>query len=46
MDAVLLQRLAQITEEERELLHGFVVDRSLYGAGCAIELDMKKILYI
>lgn len=27
MDAVLLQRLAQITEEERELLQGRGVDR-------------------
>lgn len=30
MDAVLLQRLAQITEEERELLQGRGVDRALY----------------
>ncbi|MFQ8832078.1 MAG: hypothetical protein ACLR7U_03785 [Ruthenibacterium lactatiformans] len=33
MDAVLLQRLAQITEEERELLQGRGVDRALYASG-------------
>ena len=38
MDAVLLQRLSQITEEERELLQGRGVDRALYASGRAFEV--------
>ena len=44
MDAVLLQRLAQITEEERELLQGRGVDRALYASGRAFEVDAAKML--
>ena len=43
MDAVLLQRLAQITEEERELLQGRGVDRALYASGRAFEVDAAKL---
>ena len=44
MDAVLLQRLSQITEEERELLQGRGVDRALYASGRAFEVDAAKML--
>lgn len=44
MDAALLQRLAQITDEERELLQGRGVDRALYASGRAFEVDAAKML--
>lgn len=44
MDGSLLERLGQITDEERRLLDGGGVDRSLYTDGARFTVDSRKLL--
>lgn len=44
MDEELLRRLACVTQEERAILQGGSVDRTLYASGRSFEVDAKKML--
>ena len=44
MNEALLRRLARITEEERTLLQGSSVDKTLYASGSLFKVDAQKMI--